>query len=163
VREEVGGRTWPKEKRFKTLGCTGRDIRDKEGFRFDFFYDFENHKHQPKTTQKNMQATHRDSFYLIRKNKQWFSLTKFLVKKINVGHIFKFMRNHCLIILPVNIMKSENSGCYIKYHQQRNNRLRYKQELVTTYQDPLQLHGQTTNLLHQDAKHGTVECGRCIR
>jgi hypothetical protein len=51
----------------------------------------------------------------------------------------------------------------IKHHQQMNNRLRYKQELVTTYQDPLQLHGQTMNLLHQDAKHGTVECGRCIR
>jgi hypothetical protein len=50
-----------------------------------------------------------------------------------------------------------------KHHQQRNNRLRYKQDLVTTYQDPLQLHGQTTNLLHQDAKHGIVECGRCIR
>jgi hypothetical protein len=51
----------------------------------------------------------------------------------------------------------------IKHNQQRNNKLRCKQELVTTYQNPLQLHGQTTNLLHQNAKHGTVECGRCIR
>jgi hypothetical protein len=31
---------------------------------------------------------------------------------------------------------------------------------VTTYQDPLKLHGHTMNLLRQDAKHGTVECGR---
>jgi hypothetical protein len=102
------GRTGPKEKRVRTLGWIERDIRDKDGFRFDFFYDFENHKHQTKTMQKNMHATHRDSFYLIRKNKQWFSLTKFSVKKINVGQIFKIMRNHCLTILPINILKSEN-------------------------------------------------------
>jgi hypothetical protein len=51
----------------------------------------------------------------------------------------------------------------IKHHQQRNDILWSKQELVTTYQNPLQLHGQTMNLLHQDVKHGIVECGRCIR
>jgi hypothetical protein len=50
----------------------------------------------------------------------------------------------------------------IKHHQQRNNRLRYKQELVTTYQDPLQLHEQKINILHQDDKHGIIERGICI-
>jgi hypothetical protein len=51
----------------------------------------------------------------------------------------------------------------IKHHQQRYDILWSKQELVTTYQNPLQLHGQMMNLLHQDVKHGIVKCGRCIR
>ena len=36
-------------------------------------------------------------------------------------------------------------------------------ESVITNQDPLQLHGQTMTLPHQDAKHGTVEHGRRLR
>jgi hypothetical protein len=35
--------------------------------------------------------------------------------------------------------------------------------LAITNQDPLQLHGQTMNILHQDAKHGAVERGRCLQ
>jgi hypothetical protein len=72
--------------------------------------------------------------------------------------------DHSLLTRSTRATKKHGGKTFsIKHHQQRNNRLRYKQELVTRYQDPLQLHGQTTNLLHQDANHGTVECGRCIR
>jgi hypothetical protein len=35
-------------------------------------------------------------------------LTKFLVKKLNVEQILKLCQNRCLIILPNNILKSEN-------------------------------------------------------
>ena len=34
---------------------------------------------------------------------------------------------------------------------------------MTTCQDPLQLHGQTITLPHQDARHGTIEHGGCLR
>jgi hypothetical protein len=47
-------------------------------------------------------------FIKFRKTINWFSYTKFLVKKINVKQNFKLWENYCLIILPINILKFEN-------------------------------------------------------
>jgi hypothetical protein len=72
------------------------------------FYYFENtnsHKNKCNQNECNTQT----SFYLIPKDNQLFSYTKFPVKKINVEQILKLCQNHCLIIPPNNILKSINS------------------------------------------------------
>jgi hypothetical protein len=64
--------------------------------------------HQPKTMQKNMNASNTHSFYLIHKTiKSFAAYTKFPVKKINVGKILNY-DNSCFIILPINILKLES-------------------------------------------------------
>jgi hypothetical protein len=55
-----------------------------------------------KTNAIEMNATLKQSFYLIPKDNQLFSYTKFPVKKINVAQILKLYKNRFLIILPNN-------------------------------------------------------------
>jgi predicted double-glycine peptidase len=61
--------------------------------RFDLtFYDFEN-TISNKTNAIEMNATPKQSFYLIPKHNQLFSYTKFPVHKINVGKILNYEKS----------------------------------------------------------------------
>jgi hypothetical protein len=67
------------------------------------------------------------------------------------------MNTICWRDLREQLKKHGGQTFSIKHHQQTDDRLWSKQELVITYQDTLQLNAQMMNLLHQDAKHGTIE------
>jgi hypothetical protein len=75
---------------------------------FVFFFSFFLNTHQPKINPSKIKATHIHLFYLIYKNKQLISYSKFPVKKINLGQNLKLWENRCLIIFPINILKLEN-------------------------------------------------------
>jgi hypothetical protein len=74
---------------WKHRGCTIKDREIKREINFDLtFYDFEN-TILNKTNAIKMNATLKQSFYLIPKDNQLFSYTKFHVNKINIGKILK--------------------------------------------------------------------------
>jgi hypothetical protein len=65
-----------------------------------------------------MNATLKQSFYIIPKDNQLFSCTKFSVNKINVKQILKLYQNRCLFIPPNNILKSRNFRVLQKEYDQ---------------------------------------------
>jgi hypothetical protein len=72
---------------------------------FFFSFLFQHTSNKSKSNQ-NKGNTHTYLFYFIYKKQTiTFSYTKFPKKRINVGQILKIMRNRCLIIFPINILK----------------------------------------------------------